>query len=114
MRWSSQRARVDAATTCCPSKNSSWPAFSPEDETYIALYGLWKDPHRELAVTGWVLSGIDELAPLSSGIQLADENLARRSAAFMAATHRARLEVIRSERDPARRFHTYGDVPVGD
>lgn len=95
MNWSPKLARADMA-------------FSLEDETYIAMYGLWKDPAHEASVTKWVLDGISELSPYSSGIQLADENLARRDATFMAETHRERLERIRQERDPAARFHTYG------
>jgi FAD/FMN-containing dehydrogenase len=98
MNWSPKLARSDMA-------------YSLEDETYIALYGLWEDPAQETTVTNWVLDGITDLSPLSSGIQLADENLARRSGPFMAAANRDRLEAIRRERDPAGRFHTYGDVP---
>lgn len=97
MNWSPKLARANMA-------------FSLEDEVYIAMYGLWKDPVHEVAVTNWVLGGINDLSPYSSGIQLADENLARRDATFMAETHRERLEQIRRERDPAGRFHTYGCV----
>lgn len=96
MNWSPKLARADMA-------------YSLEDETYIAMYGLWHDPVDELTVTNWVVSGIADLSPLSSGIQLADENLARRSAPFMAEANRQRLEVIRGEKDPSGRFHTYGD-----
>ena len=97
MNWSPKLARANMA-------------FSLEDEVYIAMYGLWKDPVHEVAVTNWVLGGINDLSPYSSGIQLADENLARRDAIFMAETHRERLKQIRRERDPAGRFHTYGCV----
>lgn len=98
MNWSPKLTRPDMA-------------YSLEDETYIAMYGLWQDPADEMTATNWVLTGIADLSPLSTGIQLADENLARRSAPFMAGAHRERLEVIRGEKDPAGRFHTYGDAP---
>ena len=97
MNWSPKRARPDMA-------------FSLEDEVYMALYGLWANPDDEARVTGWVLDGIEALAPYSSGIQLADENLARREAPFMADLHRQKLETIRRDRDPQGRFHTYGSV----
>ncbi len=97
MNWSPQLSRSDMA-------------FSLEDDYYMALYGLWSDPDDEAKVTDWVLEGINDLAPLSSGIQLADENLKRREAPFMADTNRARLESIRKERDPQGRFHTYGSA----
>ncbi|MCL3818282.1 FAD-binding oxidoreductase [Aeromicrobium wangtongii] len=95
-----------------PKTQRSEMAFSLEDEFYTAQYGLWSedDEHLEEPVTAWVNAGIAALAPHSSGIQLADENLARRDAPFMAEANRARLESIRQERDPGRRFHTYGSV----
>lgn len=85
-------------------------AFSLEDEVYMALYGLWSDPADETPVTRWVLEETEALEPYSSGIQLADENLARREASFMADSHRQRLEAIRRGRDPQGRFHAYGSV----
>jgi hypothetical protein len=45
-----------------------------------------------------------EMEHLSSGIQLADENLARRPARFMAPDRLARLREIRARRDPDRLF----------
>lgn len=97
MNWSPKLARPDMA-------------FSLEDEFYVALYGLWQDPQAEAAVTNWVLDGMDNLSNWSTGIQLADENLARREAPFMADSNRARLEDIRREHDAEGRFHSYGGV----
>ncbi|MGD9958347.1 FAD-binding oxidoreductase [Nocardioides sp.] len=95
MNWWPKLARADMA-------------YSLEDQTYVAQYGLWSDPSDEAAVTSWVMDGMAELAPYSTGIQLADENLARRDAPFMAAANRERLERIRTEVDPGLRFHSYG------
>lgn len=94
MNWSPRLERSDMA-------------YSLEDEFYVALYGLWADPAAEDAVTSWVMDGMAELEPHSSGIQLADENLVRRSAPFMADANRERLEQIRAEVDPGGRFHSY-------
>tara|TARA_B110001454_G_scaffold177183_1_gene169572 strand:- start:7983 stop:9317 length:1335 start_codon:yes stop_codon:yes gene_type:complete len=87
-------------------------AFSLEDDIYIALYGLWPDGNSGASVSQWVSDGIANLLPHSTGIQLADENLARRQAPFMAEANRARLEQIRSMQDPTGRFHSYGS-PAG-
>jgi len=97
MNWSPQRERPDMA-------------FSLEDESYIALYGLWRESGSEVAVTRWVSDAMKTLSPYSTGIQLADENLARRTAPFLADAHSERLERIRGEVDTARRFHSYGHV----
>jgi hypothetical protein len=83
-------------------------AFSLEDDIYIAMYGLWADEADEARISQWVRDGIAGLSPHSTGIQLADENLARRQAPFMSGASSERLERIRRERDPQGRFHTYG------
>ena len=83
-------------------------AFSLEDDVYIAMYGLWAKDADETRISQWVRDGLARLSPHSTGIQLADENLARRQAPFMSEANRDRLERIRSEQDPERRFHTYG------
>jgi hypothetical protein len=94
MNWSPKKARPQMA-------------FSLEDETYLALYGVYPESESEQAVTDWVMDKMAKLAPFSSGIQLADENLERRDDAFMADANRERLEQIRRDRDPQGRFHSY-------
>jgi len=93
-----------------PKKVRPTMAFSLEDDTYLALYGVYPDPADEKSVTDWVMDKMGKLAEFSSGIQLADENLERRDDAFMAAPNRERLESIRRERDPQGRFHSYHQV----
>ena len=100
MNWSPKRRRPDMA-------------FSLEDETYIAIYGIWQDPAHENRVATWVEQGIARLQPFSTGIQLADENLARRAAPFMAPENHARLEALRVRHDPDARFHTYAHAGAG-
>lgn len=94
-----------------PKTNRPEMAFSLEDETYLAMYGVWQEPAAERSVTDWVMTGMTKLSEFSSGIQLADENLERREDAFMADTNRERLEEIRRERDPLGRFHSYHRLP---
>ena len=47
------------------------------------------------------------MAPLSLGVQLADENLGRRPARFTKDTNLARLDQLRSTFDPQGLFNSY-------
>lgn len=79
-------------------------AFSLEDETYVALYGVWPDAADDERFADWATERMTELEPLASGIQLADENLGRRPAAFLSPGNLERLEAIRRRYDPEGRF----------
>lgn len=82
-------------------------AYSVEDETYIALYGVWRDPNDDAANLAWVEERMGEMEHLSSGIQLADENLGQRPARFVAEANLARLDQVRAAYDPDGRFHSW-------
>ena len=97
VNWSPKRVRPDMS-------------FSLEDDIYIAMYGIWKDAEMADPVANWIERGMALLHRYSTGIQLADENLERRSAPFMAPDNYARLEILRSKFDPDSRFHSYGNV----
>ena len=71
-----------------PSPKRPDMAYSVEDDTYIALYGVWTDPAEDAANVAWATDRMREMEPLASGIQLADENLGRRPARFVDATRR--------------------------
>lgn len=85
-------------------------AFSLEGRTYLALYGGLRGDNPAPADVSWATDHMRDLAPHSIGIQLADENLGRRSAPFMAPTNRARLAALRARYDPDGRFHRYMDA----
>jgi hypothetical protein len=53
-------------------------AYSVEDELYIALYGAWSDPADDEKYKRFVTERLRALEPVSTGIQLADENLINR------------------------------------
>jgi FAD/FMN-containing dehydrogenase len=73
-----------------PPKTRGDMAYSMEDNVYIALYGIWKDAQGEAAAARWALDHMTDMAPLASGVQLADENLGERSARFMSDANLAR------------------------
>ena len=82
-------------------------AYSVEDDTYIAVYGVWQDGVDDDANVAWATERMREMEPLATGIQLADENLGRRPARFMTDAHMARLDEIRATYDPDGLFHPW-------
>lgn len=94
MNWAPPEARTDMA-------------YSVEDDIYIALYSAWKRNADEDAFRKWPLDHIKAMEHLSTGIQLADENLGRRPGRFMTDANMRRLDQIRTARDPAGRFHPW-------
>lgn len=90
-----------------PSPERPEMAYSVEDDTYIAVYGVWTDPRDDPANVAWAAERMGEMAHLASGIQLADENLAVRPARFASERSMARLDELRAERDPDGLFHPW-------
>ncbi len=82
-------------------------AYSVEDDTYIALYGVWQGPAYDEQGVAWVTERMRELEPSATGIQLADENLGNRPARFLSEENRMRLEQLRAKYDPEARFHSW-------
>ena len=82
-------------------------AFSVEDDTYIALYGVWTDPADDDANVAWAADLMRAGEPYASGIQLADENLARRPADFVSAANMTRLDELRRTWDRDGLFHPW-------
>lgn len=52
------------------------------------------------------------MAHLSTGIQLADENLNHRTGRFVQDEHLRQLDAIRHERDRSQLFHEWHSKPV--
>jgi FAD/FMN-containing dehydrogenase len=90
-----------------PSPERPDMAYSVEDDTYIALYGVWRDPSDDAANVAWVTDRMQEMEALSSGIQLADENLGQRPARFAADESMTRLDTLRARYDPDGLFHPW-------
>lgn len=82
-------------------------AFSVEGRTYLALYGGVRTPGEDAAHADWATDHMKALEAHSAGIQLADENLARRPARFLSDEHMARLQRIRAAYDPDGVFHPW-------
>lgn len=90
-----------------PSPPRPEMAYSVEDDTYIALYGVWQDPADDTANVAWPTERMREMEALATGIQLADENLGLRPARFVSDPHLARLDELRARYDPDGLFHPW-------
>ena len=86
-------------------------AFSLEDRYYIGLYAVYEDPAADAAHADWATERMRAMEGAASGIQLADENLGRRAAPFLAEDSMARLERVRAAYDPHGRFHSWMATP---
>lgn len=82
-------------------------AFSCEDDTYIALYGVWQDAAHDDDNVAWVADRMRDMEHVATGIQLADENLGQRPARFVSDANLTRLDEIRSVYDPDALFHPW-------
>ncbi len=94
-----------------PSPQRPDMAYSVEDDTYIALYGVWSDPARDAANVAWATDRMRELESQATGIQLADENLGLRPARFVTDEKLARLDALRAHYDPDELFHPWMGRP---
>jgi hypothetical protein len=94
LNWNGPAARPDMA-------------FSLETRTYLALYGGLRSETADPADESWATDHMGALQDHSVGIQLADENLGRRPAPFMAPANLARLDALRTRYDPDGLFNTY-------
>jgi FAD/FMN-containing dehydrogenase len=90
-----------------PSPQRADMAYSLEDEVYLALYAGWENAADDAKYADWPRSNMAAMAPLASGIQLADENLGARPAKFATAESMANLDRIRAEYDPDGRFYPW-------
>ena len=95
-----------------PNEKRPDMAFSLEADLYIALYSIWENPAEDDKHQAWVTERIKELEPFSTGIQVADENLAARPARFLADANHRRLETLRAKYDPNGAFYSHMGPPI--
>ncbi|HEY2197320.1 MAG TPA: FAD-binding oxidoreductase [Mycobacterium sp.] len=90
-----------------PSANRTEMVYGVEDEIYLGLYTAWHDAADDARYRDWAPSNMAAMSHLATGISLADENLARRSATFITEPNMARLDQVRAAYDPSGMFHTW-------
>jgi FAD/FMN-containing dehydrogenase len=90
-----------------PSPQRQDMAYSLEDEIYLAMYTVWKEPADDDKYSDWARSNMASMEHLQTGVQLADENLGERPAKFVTDESMAKLDRIRAEYDPDGRFYPW-------
>jgi FAD/FMN-containing dehydrogenase len=95
-----------------PPKRKTDMAFSLEDNIYIALYGTWENPADTPKYGTWANDWMQKMNHLSTGIQLADESLHKRTSPFVSENHLQKLDEIRANRDKEELFHAWHSRPV--
>jgi FAD/FMN-containing dehydrogenase len=90
-----------------PSTDRRDMVFGLDDEIYMALYTVWQDPAEDERYRDWAGSNMASMSDLATCIALADENLGRRPARFIADANMARLDKVRAAYDPDGRFHSW-------
>jgi FAD/FMN-containing dehydrogenase len=87
-------------------------AYSVEDELYIALYGAWDDAADDAKYKNFVTERMRAMEAVSTGIQLADENLINRPRHFLTDENFRRLDGIRAAFDPDGLFVSWLGRPA--
>jgi FAD/FMN-containing dehydrogenase len=90
-----------------PSADRTEMVYGVEDEIYLGLYTAWHDAADDARYGDWAPSNMAAMSHLATGISLADENLARRSATFITEPNMTRLDRVRAAYDPSGMFHTW-------
>lgn len=90
-----------------PSAERADMVYGVEDDIYLGLYTAWHDPADDELYRDWAPSNMAAMSHLATGISLADENLARRSATFITESNMARLDMVRAAYDPDGMFHSW-------
>ncbi|QQS28680.1 MAG: FAD-binding oxidoreductase [Sphingobacteriales bacterium] len=94
-----------------PPERQTDMAFSMEDNIYISLYSAWRQAKDNARYGNWATNCMKNMEYLSSGIQLADENLHHRTAKFVSNEHLLKLDKVRSSRDKFGLFNTWHSRP---
>ncbi|MEM7335853.1 MAG: FAD-binding oxidoreductase [Chloroflexota bacterium] len=94
-----------------PPKNRPDMAYSLEENIYIALYNMWQPNRESESQLNWATEMMDKMDYLSSGIQLADENLNHRAAKFLTDDNLAKVDAIRARWDAESVFNEWHSKP---
>lgn len=86
-------------------------AYSNEDNIYLALYANWKNASDTGKYGDWAANLMQKMSHMSTGIQLADEGLHKRTAPFLSDENLKKMQEIRAERDPNGLFHEWHSRP---
>lgn len=86
-------------------------AYSKEDKIYMALYSCWKNKQDTPVFENWAAEMMKKMQHLGVGIQLADEGLHKRTAAFLSDENLLKVQEIRSKWDSGGLFYEWHSKP---
>ncbi|MEL6804120.1 MAG: FAD-binding protein, partial [Bacteroidota bacterium] len=95
-----------------PGELSEDMAYSNEDNVYLSMYSCWENPADTSIYGDWASNMMRKMEHLSTGIQLADEALHKRTFTFMDEDKLSQVEAIRAVRDPEGVFHEWHSKPA--
>jgi FAD/FMN-containing dehydrogenase len=82
-------------------------ALSVQGNIYLACYSVWDQESDDAPMERWVVDQMKRIEHLAVGSKLNDENMARRPARYFSDAAAARLERLRAQYDPERRFASF-------
>jgi FAD/FMN-containing dehydrogenase len=95
-----------------PPERRTDMAFSLEAKRYLAVYGEWTRAEDDHRYENWATERMTAMQEHAVGIQLADENLAKRPARFMRHQNLTRLDQLRTKYDPDGVFWPWMGRPL--
>jgi FAD/FMN-containing dehydrogenase len=82
-------------------------AFSMQTEIYLSMYVLWEDAKEDELNQSWVKQMMQRIQPVTAGQYLGDSDFTVHQRKFISNENWEKLETIRAQRDPNRRFYAY-------
>lgn len=82
-------------------------ALSMQAPIYVACYTLWDDRSRDAELEAWAPDKVRALADISIGGQMNDENMLHHPQRYFTSEAYEKLERLRREHDPYRRFVSF-------
>lgn len=86
-------------------------ALSMQGDIYVATYTLWTDPAQDEAMEAWPPTVVKELADISIGGQMNDENMLAHPQWYFTPEAFKKLERLRGQHDPKGVFETFLGTP---
>jgi len=82
-------------------------ALSMQGPIYVGTYTLWEDPKQDEEMEAWPPARMKELADISLGGQMNDENMLRNPQRYYSPEAWQKLEALRKKHDPQGRFEGF-------
>lgn len=82
-------------------------AYSVTGEVYVSPTAVYYEPRDDARCAAWVRQIVERVRPVAVGAQINDENIPANPGPYFSAQAAARLEKLRTQHDPERRFVSF-------